>query len=192
MKVCVRDSDGRVMRMNYNQNMPDATVQIPEDGYTLYLDVDPTPEIDSIVTAEKRGIVFNPGDFVEITYDGGSLSVLDNMRFIELTTDAEDTHQPYDGIPDIPADGTSQCNIFIKKKKRDGSYCTESSDDDQIDISCTRGKLNIIRTNLVNGEATVILTSISETCVSTIYALGSSEGSFLDQGEIEIQFAPTS
>lgn len=111
---------------------------------------------------------------------------------LEVTTDAEDTYQPYDNIPDIPADGTSTCSIIVKKKDRNGNYKTDETDNDQIDIRCTRGSLDALRTNLVNGEATITLTSVSETCISTIEVWGSGEGSTLRKKTIEIQFAPVS
>jgi len=120
---------------------------------------------------------------------GNRTDFLENYpNTIELTTDATDTHQPYDGIPDIPANGTSTCNIFIKKKDPYGNYMTDPGDNDQIELENTRGSLSAIQTNLVDGEATIVLTSIAETCISEITATGED----LKEGEIQIQFAPTS
>jgi len=109
---------------------------------------------------------------------------------LELTTDAEDTYDPYDGIPDIPADGVSSCTITVKKKDRLGNYKTSESDNDQIDIRATKGALSTLRTNLVNGEAAITLTSLIETCVSVVDVWGSAEGSPLSRKTIQIQFAP--
>jgi len=124
-----------------------------------------------------------------MTYDesGDTLSVK-NIGELELTTDATDSHQPYDGIPDIPGDGTSSCNIFIKKKDSEGAYLTGAEDNDTVEISCSRGKLSAIQVELVNGEAQVSLTSVAETCVSQIRATAD----VLSEGNIEIQFAPVS
>ena len=49
-----------------------------------------------------------------------------------------------------------------------------------------------MRTNLVNGEAVVDLTSVQETCVSNVEVWGSAEGSKLGKESIKIQFAPVS
>ena len=105
---------------------------------------------------------------------------------IELTTDAVDTADPINGIPDIPADGTSSCSIIIKKRDRAGNYLTDVGDNDTIDLECSRGKLSALRINIVNGEASVTLTSIAETCVSEVKA--KVEG--MEPVIIRIQFAP--
>lgn len=111
---------------------------------------------------------------------------------IELTTDAKDSYQPHEGIPDIPADGESTCSIIIKKKNAFGEYCTSKADNDQIDIDCTRGSLSTLRINLIKGTATIKLTSIKETCLSTVSVYGSDKNSPLNKQQITIQFAPTS
>lgn len=105
---------------------------------------------------------------------------------LEMTTDAADSADPINGIPDIPADGASSCSISVRKKDRAGNYLTDASDNDTVDLECTRGKLSDLRIDLVNGEASVSLTSIAETCVSEVKA--AAEG--MEPVTIQIQFAP--
>ena len=107
---------------------------------------------------------------------------------LELTTDATDTADPIDGIPDIEANGISTCTITIKKVNGLGEYMTDAADDDTIDLKCTRGNLSALRVDLVNGEASVTLTSTTETCVSGIYAESQEEA--VNEAKIQIQFAP--
>ena len=105
-----------------------------------------------------------------------------------ITTNATDTASPMDGIPDIAADDVSTCQINIQKQDADGNDLTGSGETDQVDIVNTRGKLSSLRVNLVNGAASVTLTSVPETVVSDISA--SSDQENVDDGSIRIQFAP--
>lgn len=192
MIISVRNSDNRVMSVNYDETVTEEQMAYLGEGYSVYSSVASTSELDAIITEDLRGGVLTLGPFVDVIYSGGVISsVTDNERYIELTTDAEDTYQPVDGIPDIPADGSSTCNIYIKKINRSGAYCQDAGDDDQIDITSSRGNLGTLRTNLVNGEATIVLTSVAEECVSKIIAFGSGEGAVIPSGTIQIQFAPT-
>lgn len=105
---------------------------------------------------------------------------------LEITTDAVDTADPINGMPDIQADGISTCTITIKKVANDNSYLTGAEDDDIIEIRTTKGELSALRVNLVNGSADVILTSIATTSVAEIFASASG----LKSAYIQIQFAP--
>jgi len=105
---------------------------------------------------------------------------------LEITTDATDSLDPIDGIPDIAADGSSTCTLTIKKKNgQTGDYMTEAGDNDTVDISATRGKLSALRVDLVNGEAAVTLTSVIESVVTDVTVTSSG----LADDSIQIQFA---
>ena len=119
----------------------------------------------------------DPGDYTEQHYN----------NYLELTTDATDTADPVDGIPDIPADGVSSCTITIQKKNGEtDADMVAAGDDDTVTLTNTRGALSVLQVDLVNGTADVTLTSVAETCISDIVA--SADG--LDSGSIQIQFAP--
>jgi hypothetical protein len=62
----------------------------------------------------------------------------------------------------------------------------DAGDNDTVDLECTRGKLSALRIDLVNGEGSVTLTSIAETCVSEVKAIAQG----MDPVSIQIQFAP--
>lgn len=176
--VMIGKGDGSKKEFKYQR--------VDVDGIKIYVDFE---EVDPSEYTVSSGIVKN----CNISgWNSGARDAWLQECSIELSTDAEDTHEPYDGIPDIPADGSSSCAITIKKVDRQGNYHTDASDDDQIDIRCTRGSLNLLRTNLVNGEAVVDLTSVQETCVSNVEVWGSAEGSKLGKESIKIQFAPVS
>jgi len=104
---------------------------------------------------------------------------------LEASTDATDTYDPYDGVPDIPADGVSTCTITVKKKDLAGNYLTGAGDDDTVEFDTSRGALSDLRKDMVNGEVSVTLRSVQETCVATVTA--NIEGASCS---IMIQFAP--
>lgn len=114
-----------------------------------------------------------------VYYKSNGIVTWDNVIFkgsIELTTSADE----------IDADGTSTCTITIKKKDYQENYCTNAEDDDTIKLSLTRGSLSALSIDLVNGVATVILTSVSETVSTKILA----EADNLENDAITIQFTP--
>lgn len=105
----------------------------------------------------------------------------------EISTDATDSYSPYDGIPDITADGISSCTITITKKKNDGT--TDTSDDTTVvTFLTTRGSLDSLQETMTNGVATVTLTSVAETTIATVTAQIEGE----EDLTIDIQFAPGS
>jgi len=138
------------------------------------------PGISAAVTGGRIGPMCGIGDTALTKAE------FQAIKIIELTTDAIDTADPINGIPDIPADGASSCTILIKKKDQAGNYLTDISDNDTIDLECTRGKLSVLRIDLVNGEASLTLTSIAETCVSEVKAIADG----MEPVTIQIQFAP--
>ena len=163
------------------------------DGSTAVFEILRTDETDLRAVIEATGLTADDYTLVmgKADYDCNLLTgELTRTQWfaqttLELTTDATDTADPIDGIPDISADGVSSCTLYIKKKSKLGNYLTGASHTDQIDLSCTRGKLSAIRVNLVNGEAEITFTSVAETCVSDIVA--NSEDM---SATIQIQFAP--
>jgi len=138
------------------------------------------PSINYAITMGKMGMTCGSGNS-QLTREGLLAQCL-----LEISTDATDTASPVDGVPDITADGTSYCTITLKKKDRSGAYKTAAEDNDTITLECTRGKLSDLQVDLVNGEAAVMLTSVPETCISTVIA----NGGDLGEVRIDIQFAP--
>jgi len=119
-----------------------------------------------------------------LSYDSQSDEIEVKAReLLEITTDAQDTSDPYDGIPDIPADGTSQCTLYIKVKNKSGDYLQLNT---ETILESTRGRLSSLKVNLTNGVGEVSLLSAKETCVSTITA----SASRIIPGDIKIQFSP--
>lgn len=160
----------------------DAVVVAPDaDEYGVEVDVD----------QDHGGKIV---DIASLTFTGpdvdpGSVALIDKPapNYLELTTDATDTADPINGIPDIPGDGVSTCLIKIQKKSgASGNDLTGGSHTDTVDLETDRGKLSDLRVNLVNGYAEVTLTSVPETCATFVSAVA--EG--LGVGEIQIQFAP--
>lgn len=136
-------------------------------------------------TDDERYVRFNGVDLVYyksidlVTWDTTVL----NFSF-EITTDATDTHSPYEGVPDIDADGTDYCTITITQKDYKGDILSE---DKTVYVECSRGKLSALSVDLVNGVGTVTLTSVSETCISVVEVRDELGGEVF--GFIEIQFA---
>lgn len=163
-------------------------------GY-FYLVDDSTGE----VLARSDGNYFNTDDgesVVEdetyhevngLTYDGSNFKVNPEYR---LSTDATDDHEPEQGVPDIPADGTTSATITIQKYSGKDNKLTGSSHDDTVYVEATRGKLSSMNVSLTGGSATVELQSVQETVVSEIEAY-SPDGA-VRSGTIQIQFTPES
>ena len=102
---------------------------------------------------------------------------------LELTTDAIDTDG--DGYKDIPADGTSTCNIYCQKKTLSGEF---ASGTDEIWITTSRGTLNKIHGNLVNGFIEFKLKSSLETVIAEVVI--SERNAYVTDGKIQIMFRP--
>lgn len=184
--VRVKDETGHMLGKGDGSERIFKDQRVNIEGIKIYLDC---VELDPSKYEVSGGII----ESCNVSgWNSGARAAWLQECSLELTTDAEDTYQPYDGIPDIPADGTSSCSIFIKKVDREGNYHTDESDNDQVDIRCSRGSINALRVNLVNGEASVTLTSVTETCISNVEAWGSEYGSKLGKQTIDIQFAPVS
>jgi hypothetical protein len=106
---------------------------------------------------------------------------------VVLSTDAEDTYQPCDGIPDILADGKDSCQIFIEKR----NYAGELQQCDEVfDLECSIGYLDKMRVMLKRGKAVVKLTSVPQTVVSEIKVKPYDKASGISEEIIKIQFRP--
>lgn len=106
---------------------------------------------------------------------------------LRLTTNAKDTTSPYDGYPDIPADGKSQAKIFIEKILPGGSPCSTSKDNDELYIKTERGKLSDLKLKLVKGKAEFTIQSVPETVITTITVFDPKNQ--IEKGQIVLQFA---
>ena len=107
---------------------------------------------------------------------------------IKLTTTATDTVVPFDGVPDIVADGVSTATINLQKKDKDDNDLTSAGDNETIYLSTDGGSLSAISVNLVNGAASVTLTSSIETKCALIKAWASDDS--LTSDTLLIQFRP--
>lgn len=106
---------------------------------------------------------------------------------LKISTDAKDTVSPYDGYPDIPADGKSEATIYVQKVLPGGTYCNKASDNETLYIQTNRGKLSDLKIQLEKGKGQFKLTSIPETILATV-SIFDPNGK-IKRGEIVIQFA---
>ena len=106
---------------------------------------------------------------------------------LKLTTKATETTSPYDGYPDIPADGKSEAKIFIEKILPGGSPCNSTKDNEELYIKTERGKLSALKVKLVHGKAEFKLQSVPETVITTITVFDPNEQ--IEKGQIILQFA---
>jgi hypothetical protein len=104
---------------------------------------------------------------------------------LELTTDAPDI-SPYNGIPEIPADGHSTATIFIRKKSPSGEPLTGDEDNDLIVLHTTRGTLSHRQVRLHHGQAQVTLRSSTDTIIADVTA----QGENLRRYMLHLEFAP--
>jgi len=88
-------------------------------------------------------------------------------KYLKLTVDiVRDLNE--NGIADIDGDGISIFTFTIKKYNADDSLATLESDNDELTINTTRGKLSTTKTNLVNGQVIFTLRSVDETTTATV------------------------
>lgn len=129
-------------------------------------------------------------DFHNKKYINGEvvdLSVKDLQPVLNLFTDAKDSYYPYSGVPDIPADGESSCNIYILCVYKDSDIVEE---DRNIILKTTNGKLDKLLVTLKNGFGVVKLTSSTDTCITKITAYPEEDNGEVEDGIIRIQFSP--
>lgn len=106
---------------------------------------------------------------------------------LRVTTDATDDNPP-DGYPDIPADAVATCRIMIQKVSGStGNNLSGPQDSELVQIRTESGRLSAVQVNLVNGYAEVILTSSTDTVITTIRVLDPTGA--LNEGTLQIQFA---
>lgn len=110
-----------------------------------------------------------------------------------LTTDAEDSNKPVDGIPDIPADGESKATIKIEQRFPSGTGSAADEDstldedaDTPVRLQTTRGRLSTLSLDLDGGEATFELHAPMETVTAKITAEPVPDE--VKSGSIELQF----
>ena len=106
-------------------------------------------------------------------------------NYIELTTDATDSVQPFDGIPDIPADAHSTCMVKIEIKKPDGTRNTDA--DCTVILSTTGGSLSEISVDVTGGyDESATLKSSLDTIIADVKAYVVDHEQVV--GEMQIQF----
>ncbi len=105
---------------------------------------------------------------------------------ISLSTDAQDTVSPFDGIPDVPADGTSVATITVEIRNPETNQI-DTTANDILYVSTDRGTLSAVNVQLVNGVGSFTIKSF-ETVVATIKVWHPQEK--YKPAEIKIQFRP--
>lgn len=168
MKIKYNKADGKILAVGNNP--------ISDDLHTMDYD----PETESIICLQlTEDCLFNSYKYkIE---DGEA--VLIPTYSLALTCSATDTDS--DGTIDIPADGSSSCTITIRKKTSNGNNTTGS---DEVWISCSRGRLDMIHGNLSSGQLQVTLTSIEETVLSDIKVTANNP--YITDGSLKVQFRP--
>jgi len=207
MKIYIEDiSPDKVRVIDYGDldEAPKNTIEVDvpngkfDDTFRLYKKIqvlNEDPKWESIFTAADVSIGKTDAQYIDrngkalVYYKSNGVVAWDDIivpAVLVLTSDATDSADPYKGIPDIQADGVSECNITILKKDYLGNALTGDDDNDSVMIETSRGRLNTLRVSLVKGTASVILISSAETCVARVKA--TADG--LESGNIDIQFAP--
>ncbi len=163
---------------------------------------------EEVIREESRGSHFDfiviPGQYV-IKTDGEiqnlSASYIDlasvgdgqnQMTFLKLNSDAPDQHI-VDGIGEVPADGTSFCNITIAKHSLNGTPLTSEEHQDELFLRTTgglimdaTGETHIRSLHLQSGQATFRLISEANPKLVTVSVLGQNPN--LPKAEIQIEF----
>lgn len=75
--------------------------------------------------------------------------------YLEVTPNVSDSDG--DGIPDVPADGSTTAAVDIQKKDKDGNDLTGAGDNDAFFVELSSGAADDASGSLVNGAAIVVL-----------------------------------
>ena len=163
----------RVVEQELRDAFESTSVGVDGGGEPIYLTSD-----DYTLTMGKLSTDCSVGDA------GSTRTEWLAVTTFEISTDAEDTYDPYDGVPDIPANGTSSCTITITAKDRAGD--TKDDDTTVVIFKSTRGSLSSLTETMSDGVCSVDLTSVAETTVATVTAEIEGQRPLT----IDIQFAP--
>jgi len=127
---------------------------------------------------------FSPGG----NYDGETYVPPEELKtYLDLTTDAEDTAQPYDGIPDIEANGTSEATFTIKKKDHEGTVIETGTEDIIVETSYPV-RLSAVSVTLSDGTGSFTITS-QDGIKGVVGVTISDAAGNLEPASIELQFA---
>lgn len=129
------------------------------------------------------------GQYLVYYKDSGKVDWNPVKPQLRLSTDAEDVVAPFDGMPDLKANGKSSCKIWANKYNSVGIPLTRGKDNDLVTFTVTRGSLSESSVRMVNGECYTTLTSSLENIsrqVEVKAKMGDIEESLI------LQFAPSS
>jgi len=142
------------------------------------------PELERLSDFEKSLYICKRYKVVNGQLIKSDVELVQNI--IVLTTTAQDTVTPFDGIPDVPADGVTPATITVEVKNPDTNQ-VDTNANDILYVSTERGKLSTVNIQLVNGVGSFQITC-TETVVTTIRVWHPQDK--YKQGEIKIQFRP--
>ena len=129
------------------------------------------------------------GQYLVYYKDSGLVTWNPVKPHLELTTDAKDVLLPFNGLPDVKADGKSSCKILVQKYNSVGIPLQRGQDNDIIEFETTAGTLSSNSERMFMGKCFVTLTTDMDRFnkqVQVIAKMGSIEGSII------LQFAPAS
>lgn len=133
--------------------------------------------------SQKAGKFLN--DYIVTDKGGGDEVFLKD--YLELSVDAVSTVEPHDGVPDILGDGVSTTTVTIQKMDGEAETpLTGVQDNEAVYLETSGGRLAAESASLANGQATVVLTSSTETIVIALHAWNPQET--LRDGTIRVQF----
>lgn len=99
----------------------------------------------------------NKGKFLVFYKEYGIIDWNPTQPYIKVSVDIEDTLIPYDGIPDMVADGSNYCYINVKKYSSTGNILNRSKDNNLIEFKATSGTLEENKKRMTLGECRVKL-----------------------------------
>lgn len=145
----------------------------------------PKNKTESIILPDNQNVMDR---YWEYRFDFINKKIEKKIKpILKITTDAKDTISPYDGYPDIPADGKSIANIYIQKVLPGGTPCKTSSDNDILYIQTDRGKLSTLKIQLEQGRGQFSIQSVPETILANILVYDPNNQ--IESGHFTIQFA---
>jgi len=108
--------------------------------------------------------------------------------YIVLSTDAVDSVQPYDGIPDVPADGSSFATITAQKKNGvDASNNLTGMDTFYVEMVSGSAYISVVSVQLISGAASFTVKSTNTgRCKIRVY----DPNNLISDSTIELQFRP--
>lgn len=197
MWIVYRKKDKKVVGMSADCDPPLEKAFALKEVVSGLVDKQPLSRYDAIDVTDPEqvhGLLIAPTEQLSVRETRGKLRVETEsakMSLLELASDAPDAH-PVDGVPEIPADGSSYTTITIQKIDETGKARKGRDDNDVLFLRTDNGRLlseddeEISSVKLKKGKGVFRLVSDTAKRLATVQVF-SANASLMDSA-IRVEF----